>query len=168
MNSARPHQTAEASAPGTGARIVASAGVLLARTNTVRAGVLRHLLAGEKMTGLEAVFGAGTTRLAAVVHVLSTEYGWQIERTDKVVGCKDGRVQTVTEYHLLPSVISDAMGKGAAAWCIEVRAARAELRSLAADAQPAAAQANAARGKRAGTHLCAQSNLCRPHSGAAA
>lgn len=71
----------EVSAPEQGAQIVASAGALLARKNTVRAGVLCRLLAGDTLTGLEAVFGASTTRLADAIHALARDYGWQIERT---------------------------------------------------------------------------------------
>lgn len=162
MKSAHPIKD-EVSAPGQGASIVASAGTLLGRKNTVIAGVLCRLLAGDKLTGLDAVFGASTTRLAAVIHALTRDYGWKVERTDKVVGCKDGRVQTVAEYHLLSSAISDAMRKGAAVWCSEVRAARAELRSQAADAQRAAAQANAARSKRSRPNFTVtQADLFQP------
>ena len=167
MNSAHHIGNDMAGAPGTGARIVASAGTLLSRQNTVRAAVLCRLLAGDKLTGLEAVFGASTTRLADAIHALSRDYGWPFERTDKVVGCKDGRVQTVTEYHLLPSIIADAMRNGAAAWCSEVRAARAELRSRAADAQRAAAQANATRRQRRHPNPGAQSELFQACGGAA-
>ena len=113
------------------------------------------------------MFGASTTRLADAIHALSRDYGWQFERTDKVVGCKDGRVQTVTEYHLLPSIIGEAMRNGAAAWCSEVRAARAELRSRAADAQRAAAQANAAHRQHRRPNTGAQAELFQLCGGAA-
>lgn len=167
MNSACHIDNDMAGAPRTGAQIVASAGVLLARRNTVRAGVLCRLLAGDKLTGLEAVYGASTTRLADVIHSLARDYGWQVERTDKVVSCKDGRVQTVTEYHLLPSIISEAMRNGAAAWCADVRAARALLRSRAADAQRAAAQASAARSKRSSPSAIAQADMFQSFGGVA-
>ena len=42
MKGAHPHQTAEVSAPATGASIVALAGPLPTRTDTVRAQALRH------------------------------------------------------------------------------------------------------------------------------
>lgn len=168
MKNAHPIKD-EVSAPGQSAPIVASPGTLPCRKNTVLAAVLCHLLADDKLTGLDAVFGAGTTRLAAVIHALTKDYGWTVERADKVVACKDGHVQTVAEYHLLPSIISDALRNGAAAWCGEVRAARAELRSQAAAAQRAAAQANAARNKRNRQNFAAdQADLLQPCGGVAA
>ena len=57
----------------------------------VEADVLCRFLCGEVLTGVDAVFTASTTRLAAGIHTLSEDYGWTIERSDKVVGCKDGR-----------------------------------------------------------------------------
>ena len=147
MKNAHPHQKAEVSAPATGAFIVTSAGKLPARTDTLRAEVLRRLLCGDTLTGLEAAFGASTTRLAAVVHALTKKYGWTIGRIGKAVGCNDGRIQTVTEYHLLPLTISDALRSGADAWCTEVCVARALRRTKAAEAHRKAAVANAARRK---------------------
>ena len=147
MKNAHPHQKAEVSAPATGALIVTSAGKLPARTDTLRAEVLRRLLCGDTLTGLEAAFGASTTRLAAVVHALTEKYGWTIGRIGKAVGCNDGRIQTVTEYHLLPLTLSEAMRSGADAWCTEVCAARALRRTKAADAHRRAAAANAERSK---------------------
>lgn len=132
-----------ASAPGTGAAIVAAAGALPGQKNTVRAEVLSRLLAGERLTGLDAVFSASTTRLSAVIHALAG-YGWDVSRTSLAVGCKDGRTVSVTQYHLRQSIISAAQRNGAAAWCADVRAARAERRSNAADAQRRAELCNAA------------------------
>jgi hypothetical protein len=144
MNSARSIVEDTAGAPGTGAEIV-TPGNLPHKRATVTAEVLARLLAGERMTGLEAVGCASTTRLAAVVEYLQSDYGWHIERTDRAAGCSDGRVAWISVYWLGPAVIAEAMAAGAAAWCAEVRAARRVLRAKAALAQRAAARANTAR-----------------------
>jgi hypothetical protein len=119
MNSAR-HINDMAGAPGTGSAIV-SLGSLPMRRATVIADVLARLLAGERLTGLDAVTAASTTRLAAVMCNLKTDYGWRIERADKASGCCDGRVAKVRVYWLAPDVIAEAFASGAAAWCAEVR-----------------------------------------------
>jgi hypothetical protein len=147
MNSARPPEE-EASAPGTGAAILASAcaiGDLPSRKDTVRAEVLSRLLCGERMTGMEGVFKASTTRLSAVIHAFECQYGWGVDRRDKVVGSSDGRIPTICEYWLSPDVIELAAAADAGAWCAEVRAARRALRAQAADAKRTAAKANARR-----------------------
>ena len=143
MENARPIRD-EASAPGTGAAIV-PLGSLPAKRATVVAEVLARLLAGERLTGLEAVNVASTTRLAGVVNYLQTDYGWSIERTDRAAGCRDGRVAYVSVYWLAPEVIAQAVAAGAAAWCSDVRAARLRLRTQAAQARRAAERANAIR-----------------------
>ena len=143
MKNARPIID-EASAPGTGAAIV-TAGAYPAKCATVTADVLARLLAGERLTGLEAVTSASTTRLAAVVDYLQDRYGWTIERSDKATGCKDGRVAWVSVYWLKPDVIAQAFAAGATAWCSDVRAARLRLRTKAAQARSAAERANRAR-----------------------
>lgn len=114
------------------------------RLDTVTAEVLARLLNHESLTGMEAVFGASTTRLAAVVHYLESDYGWTIDRHDIATGCKDGRVAWVTEYRLNPLTIEAAMSAGAGKWCADVRRARAALRKKAAQAQRQAALANIA------------------------
>ena len=68
MTRARPIKD-EASAPGTGARIIATGGYP-AKPATVTAEVLARLLAGEKLTSLDGVRDASTTRLSAVVLLL--------------------------------------------------------------------------------------------------
>jgi hypothetical protein len=143
MENARPIKD-EASAPGTGARIIATGGYP-AKLATVTAEVLARLLAGEKLTSLDGVREASTTRLSAVVHYLHTEYGWPIEAEDKAAGCRDGRVSWVAEYALPPDSIACAMAAGAAAWCTDVRRARAVLRANAARASRYAERINAAR-----------------------
>lgn len=130
LNGARPIKDGT-SAPGTGALIVAP-GVFPARTNTVIAEVLANLIAGERLTGLEAVFDAGTTRLASHIHRLEAEYMWSIGRDELMVRCKDGRVANVTAYRLLPGTIERAMTAGAEEWCAAVRDARARRRVEAA------------------------------------
>ena len=146
MNSARPIKD-EASAPGKGAPIV-TPGAYPAKRATVTAEVLARLLAGERMTGLDAVTSASTTRLSAVVHYLKTDYGWTIERTDRAAGCRDGRMAWVRVYWLAPEVIAQAFTAGAAGWCAEVRRARLALRTKAAQARRAAERANANRSNR--------------------
>lgn len=100
----------------------------------VTAEVLRRFLAGERLTSLDAVAGASTTRLAAVAHYLTSAYGWPIESKDKAVGCRDGRTAHVSEYYLAPLTIQRAAGVGAADWCASVRAARALQRARVATA----------------------------------
>ncbi|MEY8689879.1 MAG: hypothetical protein AB9M53_08375 [Leptothrix sp. (in: b-proteobacteria)] len=144
MENAR-HINDKAGAPGTGAVIV---GDLPTKRHTVTAEVLAGLLTGEKLTGLETVFSAGTTRLAAVVGRLQSDYGWHIPREDRAAGCKDGRVAWVACYWLPLPTIEAARAAGAGEWCREVRAARLALRTQAAKARRAAERANAARLKR--------------------
>lgn len=144
MQNARNTQKSEASVAVEAVPIFTQ-GTLPKRKNTVTADVLSKLLSHERLTGLETVFGASTTRLAAVVEYLQRRYGWLISREDKVAGCSDGRVATVSEYFLLPEVVATATTKGSDTWCTEVRAARLALRAKAAEAKRKAAQANAAR-----------------------
>lgn len=120
-------------------------GLLLKRKNTVIAHVLAHMLDGHHVTGMEAVFGMSSTRLAHHVHALGKVHGWFVERRDKVVGCNDGRVQTISEYWLSPDVIEAAMAQGARAWISEVRKARAALRAKEGEAHRRAAALEAAR-----------------------
>lgn len=66
-----------------------------ARHNTVTAEVLYRLLEGESLTGMDAVFGCSTTRLAAVIYYLAQEYGWYADHVDINVGTNDGRVTVI-------------------------------------------------------------------------
>jgi len=122
-----------------------SRGTLPSRQDTVTADVLARLMSGEQLTGLEAVIDASTTRLAAIVWYLEAAYGWTINRTDKLVACKDGRKETVTEYFLLPDAIDQAAATDNVAWCADVRVARRDRRVKAAEARRIAALAKAAR-----------------------
>ena len=133
----------KASAPGTGAAIVSS-GHFPMRYATVCAEVLARALRGEVLTGMDAVFAASTTRLAAHIGYLEKDYGWSFERGNKAVGCKDGRVQTITTYWLAQSVIAHAMQRDGSVWCDSVRAARAEKRARAPQAQELAHRCNRA------------------------
>jgi hypothetical protein len=107
-------------------------GALPRKTNTVTAEVLALLLAGQHLTGLDAVIAASTTRLAGHIHRLQTEYGWTIERYERAAPCKDGRVATVTVYHLPAAIVGQSMAIEARVWCTNVRLARAQRRSGAA------------------------------------
>ncbi len=144
-------QKAESSVTQQGAQIVAAGG-LPVKQNTVTADVLARLLVGERLTSLDTVYEASTTRLGAVVFYLAKEYGWQIESIDKAAGCKDGRVAWVSEYFLPADLIACAMAVGAGDWCTQVRAARCKRRTQAAQARREADRANAARNARRRQH----------------
>lgn len=144
---ARPSFKTESSATVEGAPILSPFG-FPAKLNTVCAEVLCRLLLGERLTGLAAVGEASTTRLAAHIFYLEDSYSWQVERIEKVAGCKDGRITYVAEYFLHPSVIAQAMARGAAQWCVKVKAARLKLRANAAKAKQQAERANRAAAKR--------------------
>lgn len=120
-------------------------GRLPLKQNTVTAEVLSRLLRGERLTSLDGVYEASTTRLGATKFSLEETHGWSIQATDKAAGCKDGRVAWIVEYHLHPEAISKAMAAGAGAWCDGVRKARLERRKKAAEAIREAARANEAR-----------------------
>lgn len=115
---------------------------------SVCAEVLVRLLNHERLTSIDAVNEASTTRLSAVVHYLIREYGWAIDAADKAAGCRDGRVAWVAEYSLPATTVAHAMAAGAAEWCVKVRAARRALRTKAAEARHNAARLNTARRKR--------------------
>lgn len=142
MNTPDPEK-AESSGLATGAQIIA-AGVLPAKLQTVTSEVLARLLNGERLTAIDAVHEASTTRLSAVVHYLESDYRWTIERHDKATGCRDGRVAWVAEYWIESGIAARALAAGAEAWCKQVREARRKLRTKAALAQRLAARANKA------------------------
>lgn len=143
MKSAHCIHMDTAGATDKGAPIV-TPGTLPHKRATVTAEVLCRLLAGERLTGLEAVNSASTTRLAAIVGYLQSQYGWRIEREDKAAGCRDGRVSWVAVYWLAPACIAAVNDEAVRAWSAEVRKARATLRAKAALAHRAAARFNAA------------------------
>lgn len=147
MKDARPSIKTESSATVEGAPIV-SLSAFPAKLDSVRAEVLRRMLSGERLTGIDAVFDASTTRLSAVVFALSNAYQWPIKSASRATGCKDGRVTYVAEYFLPPTVIAHAAARGAAQWCAKVRAARLKLRTNAAKAKRQADMMNRATAKR--------------------
>lgn len=132
---------------------LARPGNLPTKLNTVAAEVLARLLNYERLTSLDAVHEASTTRLSAVTHYLGKKYGWPIENDDKAIGCRDGRVAWVSEYFLAPEIIAQAMTAGAAVWCAKVGTARRVRRTQATQARSNAERANASLSNR------------RPHTG---
>ena len=138
---------AESGATRQGTRIIVAGG-LPVKQNTVTADVLSRLLVGERLTSLDTVYEASTTRLGAVVFYLENKYEWSVESIDKAAGCKDGRVAWVSEYFLPAEIIACAMAAGAFEWCTQVRAARCKRRAHAAQAQREASRANTARNAR--------------------
>ena len=124
---------------------IIGAGNFPVKQNTVTADVLARLLIGERLTSLDTVYEASTTRLGAVVFYLVKKYGWQIESIDKAAGCKDGRVAWVSEYFLLNETCTHTLAAGAGQWCAAVRAARAKRRADAVQARREASRANATR-----------------------
>ena len=78
---------AESSATRQGVQIIAAGGFPV-KQNTVTADVLARLLAGERLTSLDTVYEASTTRLGAVVFYLANDYGWKIQSIDKAVGAR--------------------------------------------------------------------------------
>lgn len=110
-------------------------GRLPSRQNTVLAAVLASMLEGRHLTGMDAVFGESTTRLAHHIWAIRGDYGWDVHSVDRVVGTKDGRVETIAVYSLPPEVIEVAMAQGARGWIDEVRRQRLALRRKAAEAR---------------------------------
>lgn len=123
-------------------------GIFPPKHASVCADVLSRLLNHERLTSLDAVNEASTTRLSAVVHYLIHEYAWPINAADKATGCRDGRVAWVAEYSLSAATVASAMVGGANDWCAKVRAARRALRTKAAEARRNAARLNTARRQR--------------------
>lgn len=114
------------------------------RRNTLQAEVLARLLTGERLTGLDAVAGLNTTRLASAVHIMRSKFGWPIKSREFSVGCGDGRVERVCEYFMQPETISAAMATGAGQFIDDVLAQRAALRQDAPKAKREAALRNSA------------------------
>ena len=96
--------------------------------NTVTAEVLAQLLDGKRISGMDAVFAANTTRLAATIHHLIHEHLWDIGNTDEVIQTNDGRVTEIRRYHLNHNIIAAAMQVGAREFCESVSEARKNLR----------------------------------------
>ena len=120
-------------------------GTFPTRRNTVTAEVLLHLLNGENLTGMDAVFSASTTRLAAYINYLSEKYNWTIDRVDIDVGTSDGRMTVISAYYLPRATIRRAFDTGALEFCRSVKEARAKTRKRAPKAKAEADKRNAAR-----------------------
>ena len=120
-------------------------GAFPTRHNTVTAEILSRLVQGENLTGMDAVYCASTTRLAAVVEYLEKAHGWKIDRVDIDVGTADGRVTVVKAYYLSRPTIRRAFDAGALAFCQSMKEARAKTRKHASKAKAEASKRNAAR-----------------------
>jgi hypothetical protein len=140
-------------------------GALPRKTDTVTAEVLALLLAGQHLTGLDAVVAASTTRLAGHVHRLQTEYGWTIERFERAAPCKDGRVATVTVYHLPAAIVGQSLAVEARVWCTDVQLARAQRRNGATAAVHCAARFNSMLPDVAPGHAMQPGQGGEPHDG---
>lgn len=138
MKNAQPHNNAELSAPNS----LDFKASFPSRCNTVTAAVLQKLLAGENLTGMDAVFSASTTRLGAYIHALKRDYGWHCEHRDIAVSCKDGRVTEIRAYYFSSKTIAHARCMNADDFCQKVIAARAKLRSEQHKSKAEAARRN--------------------------
>lgn len=103
-------------------------GTFPSQFDSVTAEVLARLIQGEKLTSMDAVFAASTTRLAPKIHVLKHKYGWTILSTPSVIHTVDGRVTEVSVYTLFAATIAAAMAGAGAQFCESVRVARNRLR----------------------------------------
>ena len=66
--------------------MTAQIGTFPTRLNTVTAEVLGRLLEGESLTGMDAVFGCSTTRLAAVIHYLTAVVSQRSSEESELIG----------------------------------------------------------------------------------
>lgn len=137
-----PDQTTIESAPD---KLNYTPGTLPTRTNTVTSAVLAGLLESSTLTGLDSVFKQSTTRLGAVIHRLTLDYGWTIERRPVATGTSDGRVAEVAAYWLPQATIAQAFEAGARQWIDSVKAARALRRKDAEKCRNIATRKNAKR-----------------------
>lgn len=137
----------------TGAAVVGSP-IFTHRVSSVRAEVLANLLDGRSLTGMDAVIGMSTTRLADHIHVLRG-CGWKLETEDKIVATADGRVTTVAEYTMPTGERERGFAAGAAEWIERVRAARKAQRERAHEARAEVYQRNSLATSSAWTRLAA-------------
>lgn len=103
-------------------------GTYPSKCNSVTAEVLARLIQGEKLTSMDAVFAASTTRLAPKIHMLKHKYGWEILSTPSIIHTIDGHVTEVSVYTLFAATITSAMAGAGAQFCESVRVARDRLR----------------------------------------
>jgi hypothetical protein len=130
---------------GAGETANCTPGTLPKRINTVTAAVLAGMLESNTLTGLDSVYKQSTTRLGAVVHRLTRDYDWHIERRDIATGTNDGRVAEISAYWLPQATIAQAFEAGARGWIESVKAARAERRKQSAKCKTQATKINATR-----------------------
>lgn len=121
-----------------------SIGTFLSKHDGVSAEILARLLSGERLTSLDAVDCASTTRLASRIHYIKG-CGWPIKKTEKATGCCDGRLAWVAEYYMPGAIITKAKQADAATWCANVKKARLALRANATQAKQEARRVNALR-----------------------
>lgn len=69
------------------------------RTGSVKAAVLDALVAGERITSLQALARWGTSRLAGLIHQLRRE-GWAIRSEEIEVETGHGRIAHVALYSM--------------------------------------------------------------------
>jgi hypothetical protein len=115
------------------------------RHGTVQAAVLAALLEQNTLTGMDSVFKQHTTRLGAVIHTLSKQYGWHIDSDNIATGTSDGRIAWISAYWLPQATIAKAFQMGARIWLGEVHSARAKLRRQAGNCKATAMKINARR-----------------------
>ncbi|MEQ1535541.1 MAG: hypothetical protein ABL923_06655 [Burkholderiaceae bacterium] len=108
---------------------MSTTGTLPKRHNTVLAEVLASLLAGTTLTHGDALSACSTMRLAHHIHSLKKDYDWHIVTGDRVVGCQDGRTQTIAAYSLPHACIAAIDQAKRETYIRSVRHARAELKS---------------------------------------
>ena len=133
-------------------------GGLPLKLDTVTSEVLARLLNGERLTSLDTVYVASTTRLSAVVFYLESTYHWTIKRSDKAVGTRDGRGTWITEYWIDSETAASSFTKEADSWSKKVREARSARRAKAALALKWAERANDAVRRR--THSRPAGQFC--------
>jgi len=135
--------TIQTSNEGAGETANCTQGTLPKRIDTVTTSILAGMLESSTLTGIDSVFKQSTTRLGAVVHRLTRDYGWHIERRDIATGTNDGRVATISAYWLPQATIAQAFEAGAREWIESVKAARTERRKQSGKCKSDAAKINA-------------------------
>ena len=99
------------------------------RHGTVKAQVLAALLAHRKLTHLDVWREAGSSRCSHHVFILRSENNFPIQTADLVVGCSDGRSETIAQYSLTDEFINSIDQVERDAFIRSVHQARAELRN---------------------------------------
>lgn len=105
------------------------AGIFPRRHNTVLSEVLVNLLEGAALTHGDALNTSATMRLAHHIHALRKEYNWPVEAAGRVIGCRDGRTETIAAYSLPTECIAAVEQVEREEFIRSVRQSRSELRS---------------------------------------